>query len=125
MAPSSVSTTNPSSHDPPIGALILGGIGAAGVVVGTISGVLALSKGSTLDGECSAGKTSCPNSAQSDISQLHTMQTLSSVGFGIGIGGVAIAAIVWLASSHPETKSSGSSVTAHVGIGSAGISGRF
>jgi len=106
----------------PTEALVAGGIGVAGLLAATVTGVLALSRGSDLDGECTGGATQCPPSAQSDISNLHTMQTLTNVGLGVGIGGVVVGGILWLAAGHPEKAPP---VTGWLGVGSAGIGGRF
>jgi hypothetical protein len=106
----------------PTEALVAGGIGVAGLLAATVTGVLALSKGSDLDGECTGGATNCPPSAQSDISNLHTMQTLTNIGLGVGIGGVVVGGILWLAAGHPEKAPP---VTGWLGVGSAGVAGRF
>lgn len=117
--------TSESGAAIPATALVVGGIGAAGLLVGTISGALALSKGSSLSSECTSGNTNCPSSAQGDISQLHTMQTLSSVGLGVGLAGVAIGAIIWLTSSPAERKTRSALATGWLGFGAAGASGSF
>jgi hypothetical protein len=66
--------------------------------------------------------THCPATAQSDISSLHTMQAITNVGLGVGIGGVVVGGILWLAAGHPEKAPP---VTGWLGVGSAGIGGRF
>jgi len=109
---------------PPTGVFVLGAIGVAGLLAGTITGVLAVSKASDLNNECPSGRTGCPASAQSDISGLHTMETATNVGLGIGIGGVVLAGIWWLASGHSE-KAAGPPATAWIGVGSAGLAGSF
>jgi hypothetical protein len=108
----------------PTGVFVLGGIGAAGLLAGTLAGVLAVSKASDLNQECAYGKTACPGAAQSDISSLHTMETASNIGLGLGIAGAAAAFIWWLASGHGE-KATQSPAIAWVGVGSAGAAGRF
>ncbi|MEO8877811.1 MAG: hypothetical protein ABI461_19615, partial [Polyangiaceae bacterium] len=74
------------SHVP---AYIAFGVGVVGLGVGGVTGVLALSKKSTLDDACGASKTSCPASSQSDIESAKTMGTVSTIGFIVGGVGVA------------------------------------
>jgi hypothetical protein len=52
------------------------------------------------------------------------METVTNIGLGVGIAGVAVASIWWLASGRTE-KVSPSPTTAWIGVGSAGVSGRF
>src|ERR1019366_6664933 len=84
---------------------------------------------STLDSEC-ANKT-CPAKAQSDIDSLSSKATISTVGFGVGIAGVAVGAIL-LVVQHGSEKSA---ATWHevprpvwspwIGVGTAGVGGTF
>ena len=72
-----------------------------GLVIGGVFGGLALGTKSTLDSHC-VNKT-CPASEQSDIDSLSTKATVSTVGFGVGIVGVAVGAILLgVSHSHEE-----------------------
>jgi len=113
-----------SKSGAPAGVFIAGGIGVSGLLTGAVTGVLALSKASSLNAECPHGNTSCPSSAQRDISDLRTMETATNIALGIGIGGVVIASIWWLASGHSE-KASRLPMAAWMGAGSAGVGGSF
>jgi hypothetical protein len=114
------------SRGPAIAAFAVGGVG---LLVGTVFGVLALGSKSTLDSEC-ANKT-CPAKAQSDIDSLSSKATISTVGFGVGIAGVAVGAIL-LVVQHGSEKSA---ATWHevprpvwspwIGVGTAGVGGTF
>jgi hypothetical protein len=106
---------------PPINtpAIVAFGIGGVGVAIGSIFGVLALTKKSSLDGVCDANKD-CPASAQSDINALSTNATISTVGFVIGAIGLTAGAIVLLTSGK-----GGTSASAWLGPGSAGVRGEF
>jgi hypothetical protein len=101
------------------------GLGAAGLVVGTVFGVLALSEKSTLDGECV--QKSCPGASQSDINALGTRATVSTVGFGVGIAGVAVGTVLLLTSRRAESRPPAAAlrVTPWVGLGTAGLGGTF
>jgi hypothetical protein len=105
-----------------IGSFVVGGVG---VVVGTVFGVLALGNKSSLDSACGPTKMACPSSSQSNISALSTNATLSTVGFGVGIVGAALG-VVFLATSHgSEGGTASTGVRPWLGVGSAGLEGRF
>ncbi len=108
-----------------IGSLAVGGLG---VVVGSVFGVMALSSKSSLDSACHT-KSTCPSSSQSDINSLSSNATVSTIGFGVGIVGVALGAIL-LATSHgsdsqttPSPAAAAPRVTPWVGFGAAGVEG--
>jgi hypothetical protein len=113
------------SHVP---AYIAFGVGIAGVGVGTVTGILALSKKSTLDNACGPSKTSCPSSSQSDIDSAKTMGTISTVGFIVGGVGVA-AGIVLLLTEESSSNASATVGSVHVtpdfGAGFIGAHGSF
>jgi hypothetical protein len=73
------------------------GIGAAGVLVGAVAGALVIGDASTVSQQCPSH--SCPTSAAdknaSDAaSRAQTMETVSTIGFGVGAAGGAVA-LVW------------------------------
>ncbi len=86
--PPNVSTDSPSK----VPAILAFGLGVAGVGVGTVTGILALSKKGSLDDACK--DKVCPGTSQSDIDSANTMATISTVGFivgGVGIvGGIVL-----------------------------------
>ncbi|MEO7109778.1 MAG: hypothetical protein ABI183_05030 [Polyangiaceae bacterium] len=113
------------SHVP---AYIAFGVGIAGVGVGTVTGILALGKKSTLDNVCGASKTGCPSSSQSDIDSAKTMGTISTVGFIVGGVGVAAGIVLLLTegSSSNATATVGSvRVSPDLGAGFVGAHGSF
>jgi len=87
--------TGDDSHVPPPSAkksntpaFVALGIGGAGLVVGSIAGALAFSKASD-----------CPNKVcptQSDLDRAKSMATVSTIGFGVGIAGVAVGTVLLL-----------------------------
>jgi hypothetical protein len=101
------------------------GVGGAGLLLGAITGGLAVSKHSTLSGECKGG--TCPSSASSDLSSYHTMGTLSTVGFVVaGVGVAAGVTLILLApKGTPSAPATGLRVTPFLGLGSAGAVGSF
>lgn len=96
------------------------GVAGAGVLVGGVTGALALSKGSTVDDACVDGR--CPPSTHDDIDSGRMLGNVSTVAFvvaavGAGIGGVAL---FGTSQEKPRPK-----VEAWVAPASAGLRGRF
>jgi hypothetical protein len=101
------------------------GVGGAGLLVGTVTGVLALGKASD-----------CPNKVctnQSKLDDAKSMATISTVGFGVGVVGVALGTIL-LVTGHSQ-ESAPAQTTAHYepklslkpwfGVNTAGLMGSF
>jgi hypothetical protein len=105
-----------------IGAL---GVGAAGLVLGAVTGGLALSKHGDLKTACPTG--ACDTAAsQSTLSSYHTLGTLSTVGFVLG--GVGLASGITLLVMAPKSDSrpaSTASIRPYLGLGSLGATGTF
>ena len=98
------------------------GVGGAGLIFGTVTGVMLASKKSKLDdGGCV--KNQCYVDQSDDIDSYNSLRTLSTVGFIVG--GVAAAAGATLLLTAPDTEASGPEVQAWLGVGSAGVAGRF
>lgn len=100
------------------------GLGGAGLVVGAITGGLALSAKGTLDEKC-ATKATCPADAQEDIDTLSTMSTVSTVGFVVG--GIVAAAGIVVVIALPGTKPTKATAPLRLEVspGGAKIRGRF
>jgi hypothetical protein len=112
-----------ASSSSKVPAFIAFGVGAAGLVVGSIFGAMALSDANGLKGVpgCPA---SCPSSAQSKIDSLHRDQWASDVGLGVGIVGLAVGAVLFLTSHAPEEPPA-TSLRLDVGPGVVGLRGQF
>ncbi len=137
-------------HSPGVltwGGIIVGGLGLA---VGGVTGIMTLSKASSVKNECNSSTKVC--SSQSGINDLNSgnsLATVSTVGFAVAGAGAAVA-IVSLIIGHkgpeaapanappadPDAAPSGDSpappateshlhVTPWVGLGSAGVFGTF
>jgi hypothetical protein len=117
-------------------ALVAFGVGGAGLVVGAITGVIALGKAGDLKDACSPDKT-CPPSEQDNVDSYKSMGTISTIGFVVaGVGGVA-GAILWFTAPKQTASAGGSryatvpaadrgvSVSPYFGGTSAGVTGRF
>ena len=96
------------------------GVGAVGLTVGVIAGLVAGSKHSALQGECSG--RGCPPSAQDDLDSFHSLTTVSTLGYGMGLAGIGGGVALWLTT--PKV-SPGASARVWFGPGSAGVVGAF
>ncbi len=102
------------------------GVGAAGVVVGSVFGVMALSSHGSLSDDCQNG--TCPSNKSDDVSSYHTKGMVSTIGFIVGgVGLAAGAALILLApKAHTEIQiGKGTYITPVFGPTNAGIVGRF
>jgi len=123
--PGASSTSDGSILKPlAIGAFALGGVG---VVVGAVTGIVALGKHSDLKTQCPGG--SCDTStSQSTLSSYNTMGALSTVGFivgGVGLGGgLALFLLAPKSDSKPASTAS-PTFRPYIGFGSAGAVGTF
>jgi hypothetical protein len=75
---------------------ITGGVGAAALLFGAVTGVVALNKKSTADANCSAERRVCNQAGVEANESGKTYGTLSGVGLGVGVIGLAAGAYLWL-----------------------------
>jgi hypothetical protein len=96
------------------------GLGGAGLVIGTISGIVALGEKSDLDA------IPCPNNRceghQDEVNSLNRWRNVSTGGFVVGAVGLAAGATLWLTTPKDETAGS---VAVLIGPQSLAVSGRF
>jgi hypothetical protein len=71
-------------------------VGAAGIAVGSVTGLMSLSKASSAKDRCD-GNT-CPTSAEDDAEASKTLATVSNVGFGVGLVGIGVGIYALLSS---------------------------
>jgi hypothetical protein len=76
------------------------GVGAAGLVVGGVTGLVAMGRHSTLESECPTGKCH-PPSGQDTINDFRSMAAVSTVGFIVGGLAAAGGAALLLTAPHP------------------------
>jgi hypothetical protein len=122
--------------DPPwrkpvtIGAFALGG---AGLVLGGVTGVLAMSKHNKLASDCPDGV--CGPAQKADFDHYHTLGMLSTIGFvagGVGAGAGVVLLLVrpqtlvqQQPNDHAKAKHGSFAWSAFFGVGSAGVEGTF
>lgn len=104
------------------------GVGGAGLILGGVTGALALGKHGELEDACTLGNgTGCPPAQQDNLDSYHTMGTLSTIGFiagGVGVtAGVVL--LVTAPSSAPAQAQRGAWIAPRVGLGYVGAEGRF
>ena len=140
MPPTAVDSTQDTGAEgprPPLFTYVGFGVGGAGLAVGSIAGLMVLSKASDLESMCEGSR--CPPAAQDDISSGQSLAIASNVGFALGLAGVAVG-VYGLVSAGGASKSvSGSTastagvrsanrarvITPIVGPGAIGLAGRF
>jgi hypothetical protein len=132
-------TASPVASDPAVDAgtkrsntlaYVALGVGGAGLLLGGVTGVLALGKKSDLQG-CDG--TRCPESQRDTLDSANSMATLSTVGFGVGIVGVGLGVVLLVTNSGSASapasralaKSGGVNLEPFIGIDRAGVRGRF
>lgn len=102
VATASVTADEPASGSARTLGFVALGLGGAGIVVGAVTGGLAMSGKSSLKG---CEDTRCPPSQQSDVDSYNRFRTISTIGF---IGGAVLAAtgVVLVLSSPKRTDAS-------------------
>lgn len=98
------------------------GVAGAGIIAGTVTGLMAMSKGSTVKDSCI--DTRCPPSVKDDLDSGKTLGTISTISFAAAGVGAVVGVIGYLQDPKPQTKET-AGVTPWLGLGQAGLSGRF
>jgi hypothetical protein len=123
-------TSDTGPHKKSILPYVAFGVGGAGLVLGAITGLVAIGDHSTINKDC--GGSSCPAGKDADkISSYHTMAALSTVGFIVAIVGGGAGAVLLLTQPKdsgegaPPPTAKGVRLYPVVGLGSAGVFGTF
>lgn len=124
--PHAVDVTSSAVDSPRVLPYLALGVGGAALIVGSVSGALALEQKRTIDRSDDCQQNRCLPSMQHDVNRLQTLRTLSTVGFiGAGVfiaGGVTL----WLTSAKPSQSALGRPRLRYgLGPASANISGEF
>ena len=109
--------TGPSS--PPTLGYVALGVGAVGIGVGTVFGVLALGKKGTVDDHCHGER--CDPTGIDAASATRTLATVSTVGFVVGLAAAAGGAYLVLIAPKRST----ARAVVHAGAGSVMLSGQW
>ncbi len=105
----------------PTVAYVAGGVGAAGIIVSAITGVMALSKKSTMKDHCNE-RVECDATGFDAASSGKTLSTVSTVGFAVGLVGLGVGGYFAL-TSKPDAPAVG--VRVLPGGGALGLGGAF
>ena len=112
-----------SSAWPPIFWAALG-VGGAGLVVGGVTGALAISQGADLQERCPAGK--CPASAtEGDLDGAKALADASTIAFVAGGVLAAVGAVGLIVTWSGDEEEATPRLSATLGFGAAGLQGRF
>jgi hypothetical protein len=99
------------------------GIGGLGLVVGAITGGVAMSKASAVSSAC-AGLV-CPASAEGNLSNGRTMGNVSTAMFVVGGAGLTVGIVGVVLAKKSAPPSDAARVVPWIGLGSAGIRGAW
>jgi hypothetical protein len=86
-------------------AYVAGGVGAAGIVVGSVTGLMSMSNKKTVDDNCDGQECNASGMEAADRGTM--LGNVSTVGFGVGIAGVATGIVLWLAAPRAKTSETG------------------
>jgi hypothetical protein len=119
-----------TSHSPDVVTWIGAGLAGAGVIAGTVTGVMAIAKTPGLTSECPSHV--CGPGAHSDLASAFTLATVSDVAFAVAGVGAAVAMISLVVGHEPSTERpvespAAAGPTGHIwiGLGAAGLRGSF
>ncbi len=121
--PPAAAPAEPKQNLPTV-TLVAGGVAAAGLIVGSVTGLLALAK--THDAEAGCRNQQCPPKTWSDLDSAHSLATVSSVSFVVAAVSASVSVGGWLftrADGAPAPVEARISVTNHASTLS--ISGNF
>lgn len=111
-----------------VSAYVAFGVGGAGLILGSVTGILTLKAGGDLAATCPNANRVCergtPNYA-SNISAYHTFGTLSAVGFGVGLAGVGVGTYFLLSRPAKARSSVQGTISAQLSPGYIGVRGSF
>jgi len=99
------------------------GLGVLGVTFGTISGLVALNKGSTVKDACVGDR--CPESVREDIVSTKNWALASNIGFAVGVAGAGAGLVALLVGGSSSNSARRPAVEPLVGVGSLGLRGQF
>lgn len=99
-------------------------VGAAGVLLGAITGVVTLTRAGNLRDKCTNDR--CTVAQTDELSSVNALANVSNVGFLVGaVGvGVGVGALLWSRTPEPATKTA-RSITPTFGPGTLGLRGTF
>ena len=108
-------------------AYVAGGVGIAGVALGTVTGILVLGKKQTVSDNCP--NDVCNDEGYAAVKSGKDLALVSTVGFGVGIAGLVLGGVLLLTGSDAQAPQSTRTwqplLTAGAGTYGGGLLGRF
>ena len=102
------------------------GLGAVGLGVGTVTGLMAVGKKSELTATDACGPDlNCPVARHGDAESYNTLRHVSTVGFVAGGVFAAAGAVLFITANAGSAAKASAPVTVWVGAGSGGLRGNF
>lgn len=106
----------------PLG-IVVAGVGAAGLVAGAVTGILAIGAHDDLSKTCAAGL--CPDSDAAKIDAYHTLGMVSTVSLVAGGVLAATGTVLWLTAPRANGSPAARRIAPFVGAGTVGVRGTF
>jgi len=120
-----VAAPTPAQHDRTL-MYVAFGVSGAGLVLGGVTGALALGKRSELSKVCQSDTHACQSDQNDKLSSYHTLGTLSGVGFALGVAGAGAGVALWyLNRDQAPNTAHGVKVRPYLGLASFGAVGSF
>lgn len=119
-----------TSKRPTTWAYVAGGIGIAGLATGAVTGIILLDKRKTVMDECRKkdGVWQCSEKGENAIKSAQNVYApIATIAIGVGVAGVATAAILWLTTGSKSTATAGlvPQFAVHTDGAAAGVQGQF
>ena len=119
------------SHSPTLLTWDAGAFAVVGIAVGSVTGIMSLSKKSALQNECT--NDVCGPSSYADYNAANSLATASTIAFiaaGVGVAVAAVTLIVGHKTSTPPAAAPAAAtarptLTPWIGLGAGGVSGTF
>jgi hypothetical protein len=105
------------------------GVGGAGLIAGSVTGILSLSKASSVKADCT--NNLCPASSRDEADTGRSLATASNIGFGVAAAGAAVGIVAWLIAPRPSPSGAPAArlettrIMPIVGAQSLGVTGWF
>jgi hypothetical protein len=122
LPPADASTSSGGSGGKTAGYILLG-LGGAGLIVGSVTGAIAMGDASDLKDKCDDGKPG--NCEQSDIDSAKSVALVSTISFGVGLAAGVAGVILLATSGKSESAAPREGVRPYIGLGNVGLTGRF
>jgi hypothetical protein len=126
-APIATAALPPAEHQTSPWVYVTGGVGVAGILTGSIAGLMALRDKSIVDGDCN-GPACSTERGKGAADAARTEAAVSTVGFGVGLAGLVSSVIIYFVDTpRAEARTTQAKSVSIVAISPSvfGVSGAF